>query len=195
MLGRLIVVEGLDGTGKTALTRGLAEVLNGVVLTSPSPKFRPFRDQLEACFAKSPEARQLFYAATVLEASSQALEYINSGKDVIMDRYILSTLTYANLYSTPFSLEEIVPSLAVPTFTIYLRASRSQRKLRMNSRDNIGVEDKLTLTPVNDRVLNEEYLALLTTHPLTGRVIIIDTNGLTNEDAVNQSVKALELTG
>ena len=71
--GRLLVLEGLDGSGKTTLARALADHLGAVPCTTPDPRLRAVRQVVDEALAADPLAGPLFYASTVLAASAQIL--------------------------------------------------------------------------------------------------------------------------
>lgn len=60
-----IVVEALDGVGKTTLCAGLARALGARVMDTPGPALRPVREQILQALGPDEAARALFYAATV----------------------------------------------------------------------------------------------------------------------------------
>ena len=94
MRPRFVVVEGLDGTGKSTLARNLSEALGGELMSTPGPIGRRFRAELLAEI-RDEAARALFYAATVRNAGAIARHRVAMGHWVVMDRYWLSTVAYA----------------------------------------------------------------------------------------------------
>ena len=56
-----IVIEGLDGSGKSTVSKYLAEKLNAKLLTTPGAGFKEVRKQLDTVFEHNTKARQLFY--------------------------------------------------------------------------------------------------------------------------------------
>jgi dTMP kinase len=89
-----IVIEGLDGVGKSTIAKALAAEIDAVILTTPGDKFSRIRNELELIYKDSPQARQLFYMSTVVTAANDVRELIAKGKNVIVDRYWLSTQVY-----------------------------------------------------------------------------------------------------
>lgn len=87
----IIVVEGLDGTGKTLTTRTLAEKLGGVALSTPPPQFgvirEAFRNQEEA-------VARAFYCAANYVAADGILRKSQSSI-VVVDRWWCSTCAMA----------------------------------------------------------------------------------------------------
>lgn len=87
----VIVVEGLDGTGKTLVTRTLAEKLSGVAISTPPPQFteirNTFRGQEEAVARAFYSAANYIAAEGILAASQSSV--------VVVDRWWCSTCAMA----------------------------------------------------------------------------------------------------
>jgi dTMP kinase len=155
-----IVIEGLDGVGKSTITKALAVAINATVLTTPGVKFNGIRQQLDSIYYESNQARQLFYMSTVVNASEHARSLVAKGEHVIVDRYWLSTQVYHHWKSgnDHFALPEVADSLEVPDLTLYLELPLAQRKQRLGNRAQNTAEDNLTLTDKADAELNNLYL-------------------------------------
>jgi MoxR-like ATPase len=69
-----IVIEGLDGTGKSTTAKTLAKALGGKFLTTPLDKFKAVRPELDVIYGDESLARQLFYASTAVCSSNQVSE-------------------------------------------------------------------------------------------------------------------------
>lgn len=192
--GRLIVVEGLDGSGKTTLSRRLAEHLGSRWFTTPDRDLRELRSGIEAALT-CPDARQIFYAASVREVASRLERHIAEGQDVVVDRYWLSTWAYGAERGTSLQLEEIEDRLPAADLTIFLTADRALRAHRMEARRKMTDADRRSLEPANEARLLERYRAGLT-RPVAGRVVEIDTSLLDEEATLKQALLALhELPG
>lgn len=101
MSGRLIVLEGIDGSGKGTQLERLADKLEAagqrVFLTrepSDSAIGRLIREGLSgaACFDEATIA--LLFAADRLEHIREIKEHLAAGEIVLCDRYVLSSLAY-----------------------------------------------------------------------------------------------------
>jgi thymidylate kinase len=172
-----IVIEGLDGVGKSTVTKALATAINAVVLTTPGDKFKGIRDQLEVIYHDNHQARQLFYMSTVVSISEQVRELISKGNHVIVDRYWLSTQVYHHWKSghKHFELADVEKSLLVPDVTLYLELPLEQRRKRLSARKGNTVEDNLTLTETVDTELHNLYIKHSSTG-ITGRWLRVDTS-------------------
>ena len=116
-VGRLIVIEGLDGSGKTTLSRRLAERFCGRWFTTPDQDLRALRTDIEAALS-CPDARQLFYAASVCQVASRLKLDLDAGRDVFVDRYWLSTWAYGIERGTSLQLDEIERGLPPAEVTL-----------------------------------------------------------------------------
>ncbi|CED59517.1 Thymidylate kinase-dTMP kinase [Moritella viscosa] len=172
-----IVIEGLDGVGKSTITKALATAIDAVVLTTPGDNFKGIRDQLEVIYQDNHQARQLFYMSTVVSISEQVRDLISKGKNVIVDRYWLSTQVYHHWKSdnSHFELLDVEKTLLVPDITLYLELSLEQRKKRLSGRTVNTVEDNLTLTETVDTELNNLY-DQYSNASITGRWLHVDAN-------------------
>ncbi|WP_400260077.1 dTMP kinase [Candidatus Methanomassiliicoccus intestinalis] len=96
--GRFLVFEGIDGSGKSELSARLSDYLNSegietILTAEPSDSW--IGDTLRSETKLSgPIANTLFYVADRAEHTSQIKKWLNSGKWVICDRYVGSTLAY-----------------------------------------------------------------------------------------------------
>lgn len=86
-----IVIEGLDGTGKSTIAKTLATALNAELLATPDASLKKARPIIDAAYENQPLARQLFYASSVLHLSEKIKGLMAEEKSVIVDRYWLST--------------------------------------------------------------------------------------------------------
>ncbi len=172
-----IVIEGLDGTGKSTIAKALAKAIGAEVLSTPGKQFNNIREQLESIYQGNHQARQLFYMSTVVSISEQVRELISKGENVIVDRYWLSTQVYHQWKSenNHFELVEVEKKILIPDITLYLHLPLEQRKNRLRERKINSLEDNLTLTKSADNELNKLYWQLGNTD-ISGRRVSIKTN-------------------
>jgi len=185
-MSRLIVLEGLDGVGKSTLARGLADALGAAFMRTPPEALRPVRQQVDQALAPHPGAEQLFYAAAVLKASEEAAELIASGQDVVMDRYWLTTRVYSGLRSQALELPEVERRLLPADVTLLLDLDESERRRRMAER-GINANDRRTLQGDASRRIQNAYREDLQ-RPVAGQGMVLDITGLSPDLAVHAAL-------
>lgn len=176
-----IVIEGLDGSGKSTVSKHLAEKLNAKLLTTPGAGFKEVRKQLDTVFEHNPKARQLFYMATVLNVASEAQRFIDSGQNVVVDRYWLSTQVYHHWMSNGqcYTLDEVESELLAPDLTVYLDLPVDERIARINNRNYCTREDKQTLTEQANDGLRSLYIGTCDGRPV-GKWLMVDASQSVN---------------
>ncbi|MFM2619593.1 deoxynucleoside kinase [Vibrio alginolyticus] len=176
-----IVIEGLDGSGKSTVSKHLAEKLNAKLLTTPGAGFKEVRKQLDTVFEHNPKARQLFYMATVLNVASEAQRFIDSGQNVVVDRYWLSTQVYHHWMSNGqcYTLDEVESELLAPDLTVYLDLPVDERIARINNRNYYTREDKQTLTEQANDGLRSLYIGTCDGKPV-GKWLMVDASQSVN---------------
>lgn len=95
--GKLIVLDGTDGAGKTTQTNLLVETLRAQgykVEMADFPKYGsksagPLEEYLAGKYGQlNPSASSIFYAVDRLDASAQLHAWLNEGKIVVSNRYV-----------------------------------------------------------------------------------------------------------
>jgi len=170
-----IVVEGLDGTGKSTISKALASAIGAVHLSTPQKSLSNARKIIDDEYEYNSHARQLFYASTVVNISQQIERLISQGKSVVVDRYWLSTQVYHNWKCNggSFMLLEIEKYILAPDITIYLELPLDARSKRINQRHDNTKEDSLTLIENSDTELNKLYNSYQS-KAITGKWLAID---------------------
>ncbi|MCV2402930.1 deoxynucleoside kinase [Marinomonas sp. C2222] len=189
--GIFIVIEGLDGTGKSTTAKALATALEGVALNTPLDKFKEVRPKLEGIYGKESYGRQLFYASTAIASSNEVREKLESIPAVVLDRYWLSTQVYHSwrTQGAHFQLLEVEGMLLKPDLTVYLELSLEERIKRLGGRSDNTDEDRQTMGLENNQKLNELYHAY-NDSPCVGKWLTVDAS-LSTVEIVDKVIQYL----
>ncbi|XP_065661173.1 uncharacterized protein LOC101238319 isoform X2 [Hydra vulgaris] len=143
-----IVVEGLDGTGKSTMTKNLAKHLNGVALRTPPDEIASFRKM----FDPLPEMlRRSFYSFSNYVAAQQIYNALQT-QPVVLDRFWHSTTSYAiakestcncSLPPKCHSVYSWPSDLIRPSAIVFLTTPEVDRDTRVNIRQEITSEEQL----------------------------------------------------
>lgn len=129
--GKLIVIEGIDGSGKRTQLDCLARALNerGVAFTQVSfPRYEGFFGKLVARFlngefgplaAVDPHFSALLYAGDRLESKPALESSLASGKTVLADRYIASNLAHQGARMPAEKRDEFIAWLKQLEYEVY----------------------------------------------------------------------------
>lgn len=169
-----LVVEGLDGVGKSTFVAALASALGAQVDGTPGAALAAVR----ACIDEDcpPLVRQLFYATSVAGASHRMAQARARGEVVVYDRYWASTLAYdAAIRRSGLALAELEVRLTVPDLTVFLDAPLAVRAQRLAGRAHLTGEDHRTLDPDTDAALRQAYADALA-RPWAGVVLRLDAS-------------------
>ena len=145
MTGRFIAIESLDGVGKTTLIAGLANALGAVPMATPGPAIKAHSEEILAALGDDQTARCLFYASTVVAQGRRARAIADAGGLVVMDRYWLSTLSYARARGVTADLSGLEEAVPVPDVTVLLTLDEDERRRRLLRRGGATAADIETL--------------------------------------------------
>ena len=126
--GRLIVIEGTDGVGRSTIISILKEYLEasgwGVVDSGlrRSPLVGPGIDQAKAGHTLDPITLNLFYATDFWDRLEKSIiPALQAGKIAIADRYIYSMIARARVRGVPARwLDDVLEFAIVPDRILYL---------------------------------------------------------------------------
>lgn len=91
----LIVFEGIDGCGKETQIKMLREKIpDSVVFKYPTKSFQMLNDYLEKKFELSSKSLFLLFLSDIANEQELVRVALDSGKTVILDRYVFSTISY-----------------------------------------------------------------------------------------------------
>lgn len=182
MSGRILVLEGLDGVGKTTAARLLAETIGAVVLSTPDASIKCARRSVDEIYRESPNAAHLFYASCVAHASARAARERACGRDVIIDRYWLSTWAYGAVRGARLRLDEVEASLCGADFTFLLTLEEEERRERLRLR-GMTEGDRQTLDAATATKVLQSYHDGLR-RPVAGRGVVLDVTGKNPKECV-----------
>jgi dTMP kinase len=172
----IIVLEGLDGCGKTTLTDLLARTLDAAPLSTSAGLLAPLRATCDALHGPDGMSRQLYYAYAVSLVSDEARRAQQAARPVIIDRYWASTLAYARCADRDaLWLHDVAHRLTPATLTVYLDLDaprRRERLIRRNPQLNHADAESLD----RDAALREQFLTLLPALPTTGALLVLDAS-------------------
>ena len=151
--GKFIVLEGLDGCGKSTIVGILKKEYNAIALNALPDKIKPWLEKVGN--TKLPEATFSYFTLCNLLKSQEIENLTKSGKDVILDRYFYTTYIYHQEIikeSFPSRIKDLYKEFTQPDLVIFLDVPQEVRKERIKKRpgelqwygDAISVKKDLT---------------------------------------------------
>jgi dTMP kinase len=186
-----LVLEGMDGSGKSEMSRRLADLLYASLGTervlhtyephNPSAAGEYIRDVLGKRITIAPRTLALAFALNRADHNERVIAPFFQGEQrvVVCDRYIMSSLVYNS--SGGLSVEDVAElnkTARAPDLTLFLDASPetsyeriSARQLKLGFTDRELFEERLSET-------REKYFTVIDFLRARGeRVEIVDANG------------------
>lgn len=193
----LVVIEGLNGAGKTTVTDSLGKTLGAKIISTSTennflPRLKKFLDNhpLENLLA-----RFTYYLAINHLQSQRAKRHLEKDEFVIFDRYWPSTLAthlaldrvhlkgkHAKTVST--IVREEGKNLAPPDFVVFLQVNEAERKRRLRGRRSAN--DKLDWDERAEAATAIEFAKLAKALKKTViEVLEVNTNKLSPDQTVS----------
>jgi thymidylate kinase len=155
---RFVVIEGIDGAGKSSLLEVLRRTSDIRVVESPLEPFLSIKNRvLEEV---PPPARLAFFMAANLQVSS-CIDELKESEVLVCSRYIWSTIAYhaaINRVEVPTlvaMVKTFLPWIRMPRLVIYLGVERRVQIERLKGRTENGLQAKLNLQgDFQERLLN-----------------------------------------
>ena len=188
--GVLITFEGIDGSGKTTVSRAVVAMLkNQFGPYEVKWSFEPNHPSYQAMLAhaRSDEERLFLFLADRAKHYQSISASVLEGKIVVLDRYIDSTYAYIprrlhRLFEDrgidPYELIGISCSYLFPDATILLKVDPSVAYQRITQRDMLAEDYDMELL----RSAHEYYTRLESMFP--NRIIAIDTTHLSTDHVI-----------
>ena len=158
-----IVLEGLDGTGKSTTCAVLAQRLNAHCMRTPPESMQDFRKYFDN---QSIDARNSYYMVGNFLAGKDMQRRTEEGETVVVDRYYASTIAYRlgqdNLVLPPISddVYKWPKELPLPTYMFLLTLPESDRIDRLVKRTSIPEtkeERDIKNQPATGERINEAF--------------------------------------
>ncbi len=153
MQNKLIVFEGIDGVGKTSLSKGLVDKLRTAGM--PALRFEDIEDKLGGFNLLKPfikenvpiESSFLFYLASAIYKSS-ILKNTLKETSIICDRYVFSTIAHHKQKGVDLKINLDELPIIKPDYFFLITLPENTRRSRIISRGEILTpEDKEVKVP------------------------------------------------
>lgn len=166
-----VCIEGVDGVGKTEVSKRLADRLGYKYYKSPGGKFASARSIVDD--EVDPLTRYFFYRAAT-QYDSQRIRQLLQSSGVVCDRYIYSTFAFHGAMDAQIQSLFEITRLVMPDHVFVLTAREKVRLQRLKNRsDTNDLDFNISLQRQADRIF-KSY-----THE------IIDTSDTTVDETVD----------
>ncbi|WPK24751.1 hypothetical protein PUMCH_002040 [Australozyma saopauloensis] len=195
MRGRLILIEGLDRSGKSTQAEILANRLNGQLFKFPD-RSTPIGEIInkfltDPTFELSDESVHLLFSANRWEKAAQLNKLLSEGTHVIMDRYVYSGIAYSLAKDKSRDVEWLYGpdvGLPKPDLTFFLTVSMEELGTRKGWGEERYEKEQFQLK------VKECFLKVLRvdTDPT---IEIVDVNGLSIDETTLKLWSIIEARG
>jgi len=196
--GKFIVLEGIDGCGKSSQLLNIAQYIinkskyNHVLVTREPYKIREIRGILRQdsnAYSQAKKLAELFVQDRKEHVQEIILPALNKSVDVISDRYKYSTIVYQSVQGIPIEeLIEMHKNMPVPDLIFIFDAPVEIAEKRM-SKDN-RQEHKFEANKEFQEKLRQRYLEMSKIFP-EEKIVIIDSTK-TIEEIGKEIIKILD---
>ena len=142
--GISVLIEGLDGVGKSTACLKLAEKLNGRIIKTPPESMASGRNYF---VNEKPQYREGYYMVGNYISGNEIKEVTESGTNVVIDRFYPSTKAYIHGKDLSFDIESYSEEwpypILKPDYIFLLRLSNDVRISRLMGRGNMNEEEIL----------------------------------------------------
>ncbi len=169
--GRFIVLEGIDGCGKTTIAKLLAKELSNTLITKePTASSKKIHAVLQhrAQAPKPLDFQKLYIADRLIHIKKVIVPALKKGETVICQRYAMSTYAYGmafGLKEKDVTHEFLIPDV---TFILDLPTSVAMERIKKRKEEKEYFEKREKLAKIR-----KQYL-VLAKKSIFGKIIIID---------------------
>ena len=169
-MSKFIVIEGVDGTGKSTVTASLAEMLGARAIKTPLPPMLEQRRYYDE--EVSPLARFLFYLNGNIVVSDLVRQLLED-TDVVCDRYLDSTICFHKAMGVDTSFVDFAKlPILKPDHCFCLQADEPVRISRIATRGmSSDTDGKLELLRRADQLLAQYCPNVIDTTYLTAEEV------------------------
>lgn len=187
-----IVFEGLDGSGKTTVSKRLAEVTGATYFRTPGEDFQAVRLYVDN--GTPSETKLFYYLSTVFDASKK-IEKEKKNNPVVCDRYLWSSFVpHSAFYGEDLDLLEqslgpFTDRLVRPDHTVFLDVSAEEQIKRLGIRPerSMSPSDRFCLDPKLRKNVRDAYIRIAERDGW----LYVDTTSRSVEDIVNELKRRL----
>lgn len=180
-----IVLEGIDGVGKSTVTRLVADILGFVSYATPPKEYMERRREVD--LNGSPQQKFDFFRDGVVVAATEICQLISEGRSVICDRYWMTTYVYHKIIGVRVA-EDDFSNLLQPDLTVLLTANPEHQLQRLIER-GMSINDR-QMAPRNLQ-LRQEYDELFKKELFISTNVSTDNRSATQ--VANHVVRAIKL--
>ena len=164
--GKFIVLEGIDGSGKTTQIHTLEEALkkkNVSVFLTKNPTDHPIGKMIREVLAGTQKipatARQYLFCADRVVQEEEIIERLKKGETVISDRYFWSSVAYGmadkdvkdERLLTAYSILSFYNEFILPDITIFLDVDVDTAVSRFSTKEKLEIyENKAFIAKVKE---------------------------------------------
>ena len=163
-----IVIEGIDYSGKSTASKLLAKQADFTLYKTPPKNISSKRDEIDA--KASPIDHYRFYLDGIYTASKEIWELLALGKNVICDRYWLTTYVYHVVMGVSVNINDF-SNIIQPDLTVLLLVSNNIQAKRFLER-GMSTGDRRMINRQLD--LAREYKRALTKFEIPQLIISTD---------------------
>ncbi len=158
MVGKLIVITGLDGSGTSSLAEQLCKRdPHGMLFKTPDGPFGEARELFDSEVREhSQSAHYLFYLASVAYASERIKEQLKT-HNVYCVRYLIDTVVSHRVagMNVELAYQGMGYDIYKPDATLFINIDESVRQDRINARGKSALDMVLDNNDTRDRFLAE----------------------------------------